>query len=156
MLVFREKRFSKKRTVIGGKFDISYLNHMIAGQELKSGGQEIFLRCDEYKDYVVNERDTWQTLWEGTKRLSLSSWTHIGFYLGASLDLSGTPEDAKGDVFCTISPLRSRYKGGFLEMNFKCHYLTWGGANQYYTCHVRIYCACEGADIFGLFDKYRH
>ena len=140
---------------IGGKFSMSCLNYVIVGQELKQGAIEPFFVIDDFKDYGVKLRNSWQTLWNGTKRLSLNPWTYTAFFLKGSLDLSGTPEDAKGDGAIRMYPLCQNYTRGSIEGTFRCKYLTWGGQEQFYACHVRIYCTFEGVDIFELFNKYR-
>lgn len=140
---------------IGGKFSMSCLNYLIVGQELKQGAIEPFFVIDDFKDYGVKLRNSWQTLWNGTKRLSLNPWTYTAFFLKGSLDLSGTPEDAKGDGAIRMYPLCQNYARGSIEGTFRCKYLTWGGQEQFYACHVRIYCTFEGVDIFELFNKYR-
>lgn len=140
---------------IGGKFSMSCRSYMIAGHELKQVAIESFFLIDDFEDYEVKSRNSWQTLWNGTKRLSLNPWTCSEFAIEASLDLSLTPADAKGGDFCRIFPLRSDYTSGLKEWRFNCNYITLRGREQSYTCHVRIYCTFEGADIFDLFNQYR-
>lgn len=134
---------------IGAKFDVTYLNYTITGQELEN---EQFLRIEDSGEYVAkNAKNSWQTIWNGTKRLSLNPWTCAAFGLNASLDVDWTVVDGKGFGFLRVYPLHEDYKRGYFERCFKCFYVV---KEHSYTCYVRFYCAFDGVDIFELFNQY--
>ena len=135
---------------IGGKFSVSYTGVAITGQNLNQFTFEPFFGTSNFNNYLVTERDSWETIWHETKRLSLNPWVGTEFSFYATLDINNTPWDAKGSTDVRVFPLRSAYEKGFVEWEFKCVY----DNRQYYTCHVRIYCAFDGVDIFELFNQY--
>ena len=113
---------------------------------------EQFLRIEDSGEYVAkNAKNSWQTIWNGTKRLSLNPWTCAAFGLNASLDVDWTVVDGKGSDFLRVYPLHEDYKRGYFERCFKCFYVV---KEHSYTCYVRFYCAFDGVDIFELFNQY--
>lgn len=142
---------------LGAKFGLWLNRWEINEMQCVKALDETYLRTENYDSYVATTRDCYAPIYSNPITVLLNPWTcsALGFY--ATLDLAGTAEDAKGKTeSIPLPPIRAAYDDGQVVNECKCHYLTWGGKDQCYTCSVTIHCTIiKGVDIFEIYAKCR-